>query len=80
MDWKEILTIILPCFAFLGWIYNRLDKRFDKIDKQFEKVDYRFVKIEEKLQNLDLRVARIEGHLFGGPRYEPKLEIVEKNK
>lgn len=71
MEWKEILTIMVPLFAFMGWVYHRIDKRFDRIDHQFDRIN-------EKIQNLDSRVARIEGHLFGGPRYEPKLEIVEK--
>ena len=36
MHWQEILTILIPLFAFLGWIYNRIDKKFERVDKKFE--------------------------------------------
>jgi predicted nuclease with TOPRIM domain len=68
MNWQEILTILVPLFALLGWMYNRIDKRFekmdarfDKVDARFDKVDARFDKVEEKLQKLDNRLTRLEG-------------------
>ena len=36
MDWKEILTLLVPTFAFLGWIYHRLDKKFDSVYKKLD--------------------------------------------
>ena len=49
-------SILIPMFTFLGWIYSRIDKRFDKIDDRFNRV-------EEKISNLDTRISRIEGVL-----------------
>lgn len=96
IDWQNILTIVVPLGAFLGWIYNRLDKKFDKIDKRFDKVDERFEKVDqrfenvdkrfdkvdEKLQILDSRVSRIEGQLTPTQvRYwEPKIVTKEEEK
>ena len=77
MNWQEILIILVPMLGFMGWVYGRIDKKFDKmeqqIDQRFEKVDQRFDKIEEKISRLDSRVARIEGHLVGMHHWEPKV-------
>ncbi len=80
MDWQLILTILVPTFAFLGWIYNRIDKKFDCVDKKFEGVYQRFDMVFDELkqlrkdmQVLDSRISRIEGQLTGVPSWEPKI-------
>lgn len=79
MDWKDILTILVPLFTFLGFIYHQMNRKFDLIDKKFDKIDQRFEKMEEKLQNIDSRIARIEGHLTG-MHYGWDPKIIEKKE
>ena len=63
MDWKELLTILIPTLGFLAWVYNRLDKKFDKMedkfnkmedkfDKRFEEVDKRFEKVDKQFEKM----------------------------
>jgi tetrahydromethanopterin S-methyltransferase subunit G len=61
MNWQEILIILVPLLGMMSWIYNKLEKRFEKIEEKFGKIDQRFDHIEEKLRNIDLRLARLEG-------------------
>ncbi len=72
MNWQDILTLLVPILGFMGWVYNRIEKkleknmqqidaRFSKVDERFNKVDERFDRIEEKLQSLDNRLTRLEG-------------------
>lgn len=68
MEWKEILTLLVPTFAFLGWIYHRLDKKFDGIDKKFDGVYKKLDSMSEDiksiskdLHNVDMRLNRLEG-------------------
>jgi hypothetical protein len=53
MNWNDFVTIILPLAAFIGagfaWIYNRLDKKFDKIDKKLDELSVKIDKTEAKL-------------------------------
>lgn len=86
MNWQEILTLLIPIFALMGWTYKRIDKRFESADKRFESIDKRFDKLFDELkemrkeiQSLDSRIARIEGHLTGmGYHWESK--VVEKRE
>jgi hypothetical protein len=91
MNWQEILTIIIPILlglgGGLGWIYSRLDKKFDKVDQRFDNTDKRFDSIlgeiremRKDIQSLDSRVSRIEGFLVGIHPYELKVVNKEENK
>lgn len=72
MNWQDILTILVPTFAFMGWIYHRIDKKFDRVFEELKD-------IRKDIQNLESRVSRIEGQLMGPPKYwEPK--VIEKAK
>lgn len=55
MNWQDILTIIVPLGAFLGWIYSRIDKRFEEIcfrtDKRFDEFSSRMDKKFEENKN-----------------------------
>lgn len=76
MDWqiviREIFTYLIPMGALFGWLWNRLDKKFEKIDQRFDKIDEKFEMIFKELKEirgdikiLDQRVSRIEGYLAG---------------
>jgi len=54
MDWKEILTILVPILGMMAWVYNRIDKKFEKVEERFDKVD-------RKLDDLNMRLTRLEG-------------------
>lgn len=70
MNWQEILTIIIPIIGFLGWIYGRLDKRFERLENQINDV-------RKDIQSLDSRVSRIEGQL-SPYHWEPKIKQKEE--
>lgn len=61
MDWKEILSILVPIFALLGWIYLRIDKKFDIVDKKFDQVIEELKCIRKDLNSIDMRLSRLEG-------------------
>ena len=66
MNWQEILTILVPLFAFLGWIYNRIDKKIDRVEISLKDLN-------EKVHGLDTRISRIEGQLNLVHYCEPKV-------
>lgn len=73
--WVSILGTTLGCvFAAFGFLHREMRRGFDRVDKRFDGVDKRFDGIDEKVDekveglrtavaSLDVRVARIEGHL-----------------
>jgi chromosome segregation ATPase len=68
MSWQDILTILVPLFAYQTWIFTRIEKRFEAVDKRFEAVDRRFDavdrrfdEVDQQLQSLDRRLTRLEG-------------------
>jgi len=67
VNWQEILTIIIPLAAFMGWIYNRIDKKFESVDKRFEQVtkqfERQFERVENRLDRIENRLDRIEGSI-----------------
>lgn len=72
MNWQDILAIVVPLGGVMAWVYNRIEKRFEKIE---QKMEQRFDQVDQKLQILDSRISRIEGQL--APRiWMP--EVVEK--
>ncbi len=73
MEWKEILTILVPTLAFLAWIYNRLDKKFDKIDERFNKIDERFIKLDEKIDSVHMRLICLEGRFEERGHWESRI-------
>lgn len=85
MNWQEILTILIPLFGLMGWIYNRIEKK--SIERHLEvKEEMKGIKEEMKdvkngLQSLDSRVSRIEGHLTGMYHFEHRWEpkVIEKD-
>ena len=74
MNWQEIFTIIVPMIAFMGWIYSRIDKKFEQVEKRFDKIDNRLERMEEKMQSLDSRVSRIEGQMNSPYHWEAKIK------
>lgn len=74
MNWQDILTIIVPLGAFMGWIYSRVDRKFDAVDKRFDAVDRKFEEkfdgihhelqeVKSSLAQIDSRLSRLEGRL-----------------
>jgi lipopolysaccharide biosynthesis regulator YciM len=75
MDWIQILAIVVPIVAFLGWMYNRIE-RFEKMDSSLKE---EFKSINATLSQLKDRVLIIEVQMRSGPyHWEPK--IVEKKE
>ena len=71
MAWQEILLILVPLISLMGWIYNRIDKKFEKFevqlnhfkedtDKKFEKLDARFEKLDIRFDKLSNRFDQFE--------------------
>lgn len=56
MDWQLILSIVIPLGAFMGWVYGRLDRKFDGITQEVKEM-------KTALTTLDSRLAKIEGKL-----------------
>lgn len=73
MNIQEILTILVPTLALLGWVYSRIDKRFDSIMNELKEM-------RKDIQSLDTRVSRIEGFLAGPTHWEPKIIQKEEEK
>ena len=61
MNWQEILVILTPILSLLGWVYARIDKRFEHIDTKFDKVYGEFGEIKKTLHSLEMRLTRLEG-------------------
>lgn len=59
MDWQLIISILAPMGAMLGWVYSRIDRRFEQVDKRFEQVDKRFDKIDERFEKVDERFEKV---------------------
>lgn len=47
MNWQEILIILAPLLALMGWTYNRIDKKLDKLS--------------DTMQDMNMRLTRLEG-------------------
>ena len=55
MNWSEILTILVPLAAFLGWIYNQMNRRFDSLEKDLDKMGTDITSIKDRLSRLEGR-------------------------
>lgn len=42
VNWQDILTIIVPLAALMGWIYSRIDRKFEGTEKRFDALEKRF--------------------------------------
>jgi len=76
MDWTQVFAIVVPIVAFSGWIYNRIDKKFDKIEKEIKE---EFKNVNASINQIKDRVLTIEVQMRSGPyHWEPK--IIEKKE
>ena len=71
MDWQNALLIVIPLASFLGWIYRRIDKKFEVMMLEIKE-------LRKDVQSLDTRVSRIEGFLAGPTHWEPRI-ILKKD-
>lgn len=56
----DVGTIVVMAVMF--WLHNsRLDKKFEAIEKKFEMIERRFDKLEDKVNDINLRLVRMEG-------------------
>lgn len=55
MNLQDILTILIPTFGFLSWIYSRIDKKFELMDKKFERMDAKFERMDAKFEQIDAK-------------------------
>lgn len=67
MNWQDILAIVVPIVTLLGWIYHRIDKKFDSIMNELREM-------RKDIQSLDSRISRIEGQLNPPVHFEPKIK------
>jgi hypothetical protein len=71
IDLQSILSIVLPLGALMGWMWNRLDKKFDSIDKRFESMDKKF---ESRFESMDKKFeSRFESM---DKKFDSKFEIL----
>lgn len=54
MNWQEILVILVPILGLLGWVYNRIEKKFETVFQELKG-------IREGIHQLDMRLSRLEG-------------------
>ena len=91
MDLYEIITIVLSTSLIMGamfkFMWSRIDKKFEAIDKRFEAIDRKFEMIIEELkeikiaiQDLNVRVSRLETQDEERFRNEIKLLVSERRK
>jgi hypothetical protein len=73
MDWKDILTILLPLLAMLGWVYKKIEIKVDKIHDRFDKIELRFIKVDEKLDSMNMRLMRLEGRFEERGYWESRI-------
>ena len=79
MNWQEILMIIAPIITFMGWVYNRIDKKIDGL--KFElKEDIK--DLRKDVQAIESRVSHIEGQLVRMNPYEARWHphVKERDK
>ena len=58
MNWQEILTILIPLFGLMAWVYNRIDKKFEALSTD---VKHEFKSVKDALHQIDMRLTRLEG-------------------
>lgn len=65
MNWQEVLSILVPLIALMGWVYTRIEKKADErlklIDEKFKLVIDELKLINEKIHSLDIRLTKLEG-------------------
>jgi chaperonin cofactor prefoldin len=91
MNLYEIITIVLSTSLIMGamfkFMWSRIDKRFEGVEKRFEGIDRRFEMLIEELkeikvsiQDLNVRVSRLETQDEERFRNEIKLLVSERRK
>lgn len=93
MNLPEVLAIIIPLIAMMGWVYSRIEKKLEythselkiELNRVEKKLEYSHseLKIELKEIKADIsaikdRVSRIEGQLSPRPEFTPK--VLEKKE
>lgn len=77
MTLQDILAVIIPIFALLGWIYSRIDKKFKQLEmknEQFsDKVIAEFGEVKRSLHALDIRLTRLEGRFDERGYWESRM-------
>lgn len=68
MEWKLALEILIPLFTLMGWIFHRINKKFEfildeLIDKKFEFILDELKDIRRDLRMIEVRLAKIEGRM-----------------
>ena len=62
--WASIIGATLGCvFAAFGFLNREMRRGFDRVDQKFDRQDEKFEGLRTTVAGLDVRVARIEGHL-----------------
>ena len=68
MDWQSIAIILVPILSVLGWIWSRIDRRFDKIDLKFEKIESEIkdvkTSLESEIKEIRTSLNRMEGAFY----------------
>jgi hypothetical protein len=55
MNWELILQVTAPIFLVMGYVWNKIDKRFDALDKRMERTENCLVAIDRRLSHLEGR-------------------------
>lgn len=56
MEWKLALEILIPLFTLMGWIFHRINKKFEFILDELKD-------IRRDLRMIEVRLAKIEGRM-----------------
>lgn len=76
MNWQEILTIVIPIIAFMGWIYSR------EVKLDINKLKGDIKDLRKDVQAVESRVSHIEGQLLRMNPYEHRWypHVKERDK
>ena len=77
MHWQDILTILVPLLALMGWCYNRIEKkadeRFNKSEERFKMIMDELKSTRKDLQSIDMRLSRLEAKFEERGYWESRL-------
>ncbi len=58
-----LVSIIGTVLTAFGFLHREMRRGFDRVAQKFDRVDEKFEVLHTAVTGLDVRVARIEGHL-----------------
>ena len=74
MENLQIIATLGSAFSVLVYLRRAASKDTRELKEDFTDLRQDVNDLRKDVQSLDSRVARIEGHLYGRPYFEPKVK------